>query len=150
MSTFVHKPSQSERTGLRRNTGFPEPLSKGMISFKNLTAESRTTVYFSIYAQSFCLLIITVDRNTTLPHPDADTSEGATIEAQEVIVLNHTRPLRSILPFQHFSNGNSKGGIIGGPYDNIQDAHGSNHDRNSKELEQKAEGRKDISDAPTG
>ncbi|KFY45060.1 hypothetical protein V494_01189 [Pseudogymnoascus sp. VKM F-4513 (FW-928)] len=118
MGTFVHKPSQSERTRLKRNTGFPEPLSK--------------------------------DRNTTLPHPDADTSEGATIEAQEVIVLNHTRPLRSILPFQHRFNGNSKGGIIGGLYDNIQDANGSDHGRNSKELQQKAEGRKDISDAPTG
>jgi len=40
------------------------------------------------------------DRNTTLPHPDADTSENATIEAPD-IALSHTHSRRSFLSRHH-------------------------------------------------
>jgi hypothetical protein len=46
-------------------------------------------------------LIASTDRNTTLPHPDADTSENATIEAPD-ISLSRTNSRHSFrLGFHH-------------------------------------------------
>ncbi|KAL2071919.1 hypothetical protein VTL71DRAFT_13154 [Oculimacula yallundae] len=80
------------------------------------------------------------DRNTTLPHPDADTSPNATIEAPDVV---RTQSRRSLLS-RHHSSQSQKHHLIGahpkdlekaGLYDNIQYADGSREEKSLKDLQ---------------
>jgi len=76
------------------------------------------------------------DRNTTLPHPDADTSPNASIEAPDVD-LTRTHSRRSFLHSRHQSK-NSFGKIDlkqSGFYDNIQYADGSREGANTMALD---------------
>lgn len=95
------------------------------------------------------------DRNTTLPHPDADTSPNPTIEASD-IELERTRSRRSFLK-RHQS---SKSGTIPleerGPfpqrdamYDGIVYADGSREQKSPTAIERDAERRGNIAAAPT-
>ena len=94
------------------------------------------------------------DRNTTLPHPDADTSPNATMEAPDLnLVRTHSR--RSFLHGRHsHSRNNSKfdSGVslekTAGLYDNIQYADGSTEDRSAKEIEKEVNRKDDLVDAP--
>ncbi|RDL37686.1 uncharacterized protein BP5553_05119 [Venustampulla echinocandica] len=68
------------------------------------------------------------DRNTTLPHPDADTSPNATIEAKDIPPVRvHSR--HRLFLGRHQSKTRSHGGTLNvqpmGLYDNIQYADGS-------------------------
>lgn len=67
------------------------------------------------------------ERNTTLPHPDADTSPNATIEAPD---LERTHSYRSFFHHKNHSHGATKHGKcepddLSGHYDNIEYADGS-------------------------
>ncbi|CZT53388.1 uncharacterized protein RSE6_14908 [Rhynchosporium secalis] len=64
------------------------------------------------------------DRNTTLPHPDADTSPNATMEAPE------------ITPKHHGSAFHPKEIDKSGMYDNTQSANGSREEKSLKELQE--------------
>ena len=55
-------------------------------------------------------VLMEIDRNTTLPHPDADTSKNATIEAQDV-PLERTHSRRSFL-HKHGRHHSGKSGKI--------------------------------------
>jgi hypothetical protein len=95
------------------------------------------------------------DRNTTLPHPDADTSPNATMEAPDLNLVR-TRSRRSFLHGRHsHSRKGSKhdSGVslekTAGLYDNIQYADGSSEDRSSKEIEKEVNDRDDLVNAPT-
>jgi hypothetical protein len=94
------------------------------------------------------------DRNTTLPHPDADTSPNATMEAPDLNLVR-TRSRRSFLHGRHsHSRKNSKfdSGVslekTAGLYDNIQYAGGSIEDRSAKEIEKEVNGKVGLVDAP--
>lgn len=94
------------------------------------------------------------DRNTTLPHPDADTSPNATMEAPDLNLVR-TRSRRSFLHGRHsHSRKNSKFdsgvslGSTAGLYDNVQYADGSTEDRSAKEIEKEVKARDDLVDAP--
>ncbi|KAG4420606.1 hypothetical protein IFR04_006313 [Cadophora malorum] len=76
------------------------------------------------------------DRNTTLPHPEADTSPNASIEAPDVdLARTHTR--RSFLgrhsSHQKASSFNSKDLEKSGLYDSIEYADGSREERHQCE-----------------
>lgn len=76
------------------------------------------------------------DRNTTLPHPDADTSPNATIEAPDDLTRIHSR--NSFLHRRHHSK-NSFGRIdpMKGLYDNIKYADRIREVENMKTLDVK-------------
>ncbi|RFU32994.1 hypothetical protein B7463_g3354, partial [Scytalidium lignicola] len=118
MSEFSQKPPppQLKQTTSRKDTGFPEPLSK--------------------------------DRNTTLPHPNADTSEDAYIEAHEIVV-NHAQNRHHILPFQHHHKNSDQGEIPSSLYNSIIAAESSNEDKRSRGLAQEGEEEQNISSALT-
>ncbi|KAH7348309.1 hypothetical protein BKA65DRAFT_258119 [Rhexocercosporidium sp. MPI-PUGE-AT-0058] len=84
------------------------------------------------------------DRNTTLPHPEADTSPNATIEAPDA---NPTRPhsRRSFLGRHHSHQKSSsflpKDLENSGLYDNIQYADGSREEKSTKELQSDESGK---------
>ncbi|RFU25061.1 hypothetical protein B7463_g11277, partial [Scytalidium lignicola] len=88
------------------------------------------------------------DRNTTLPHSKADTSEDACIEAHDIVV-NHTQHRHHILPFQHHPKNSDQGEMPSGLYDSIIAAKSSNEDKRSRGLAQEVEGEQNISSAPT-
>jgi hypothetical protein len=95
------------------------------------------------------------DRNTTLHHPDADTSPNATMEAPDLNLVR-TRSRRSFLHGRHsHSRKNSKfdSGVslekTAGLYDNIQYADGSTEDRSAKEIEKEVNEKDDFVDAST-
>jgi hypothetical protein len=98
--------------------------------------------------------LLETDRNTTLRHPDADTSPNASIEAPDFNVVR-THPRRSFLHGRHsqsrqiskFDSGVSLEKTAG-LYDNIQYADGSKEDRSSKEIEKEVKERDDLVDAP--
>ncbi|PBP16876.1 hypothetical protein BUE80_DR012392 [Diplocarpon rosae] len=81
---------------------------------------------------------LSADRNTTLPHPDADTSPNATIEAREGdFIKAHSR--RSFLALKHRSRNSSfthidlvKSGL--GLYDNIEYADDNKEEKGLKEF----------------
>ncbi|CZT13115.1 uncharacterized protein RAG0_16695 [Rhynchosporium agropyri] len=83
------------------------------------------------------------DRNTTLPHPDADTSPNATMEAPEITPV---RSHRSFLSIHHSSNStyqkhhgcafHPKEIEKSGMYDNTQSANGSREEKSLKELQE--------------
>lgn len=105
------------------------------------------------------------ERNTTLAHPDADTSPNATIEASDFdLVRTHSRRslrhgrqrnanhhiLRHPLNRSKNSVGaTSIGSDLSGLYDNIQYADGSKEERNSKEIESELESREDLVSPPS-
>ncbi|KAL5322191.1 hypothetical protein ACEPPN_010161 [Leptodophora sp. 'Broadleaf-Isolate-01'] len=78
------------------------------------------------------------DRNTTLPHPEADTSPNATIEAPD-IDMTRTHSRRSFLSrhssHQKNSSFHPKDLEKSGLYDNIQYADGSREEKSMKELQ---------------
>jgi hypothetical protein len=78
------------------------------------------------------------DRNTTLPHPDADTSPNATIEATD-FDLTRTHSRNSFLHRRHLTK-NSFGKIDttnSGLYDNTQYADSTQEVRNTTSLDLK-------------
>ncbi|KAE9378568.1 hypothetical protein N431DRAFT_452647 [Stipitochalara longipes BDJ] len=80
------------------------------------------------------------DRNTTLPHPDADTSPNATIEAPDVD-LTRIQSRSSFLHRRHQSkNSFGKIGMMkeGGLYNNMQYADSTRAVENAKSLEVKS------------
>jgi len=89
------------------------------------------------------------DRNTTLPHPDADTSENATIEGPD-IALTRTHS-RRLFPSRHNGQKGYKGQASVsdvGLYDNIKYADGSKENKSRKAIEKDAEHRDGITDPP--
>lgn len=93
------------------------------------------------------------DRNTTLPHPDADTSKNACISGPDIpLQRTHVRN-RSFLSRHHAGNGHHNlchktDGTISvedsGLYDNITYADGSEETRNSKDTEQSSARSDDV------
>jgi len=129
MNTHIQELPEKPRTP--RHTGFPEPLSIGMLS-----------------DPSFCFNTDLVDRNTTLPHPDADTSPGATIESADIDLVR----TRSRISFRgrHRSGKNNKGAIVV-PEDlhtNIHYADGSKETNDFATIEKEAGAREDILEPP--
>ena len=102
------------------------------------------------------------DRNTTLPHPEADTSPNATIEGLDFnLTRTHSKSsfrhakshgshsLRHPLNRSKYSAGaTSIGSDLSSLYDNIQYADGSVEMRGSKEIEKEAETSDDILRVP--
>jgi hypothetical protein len=124
MPTNVQDLPAREVNVLNKYTGFPEPLSPGM-------------AHPPCEAQQTYLL---VDRNTTLPHPDADTSPNATIEAPD-LDLTRTQSRNSFLHRRHQSK-NSFGKIgalkAGGLYNNMPYAGSTREVENARSLEVKS------------
>jgi hypothetical protein len=122
MPTNVQDLPVKEVNVLNKNTGFPEPLSPGMP-----------------YSRNEMQKLTSADRNTTLPHPDADTSPNATIEAPDVD-LARTQSRSSFLHRRHQSKVSFSKGYIkdSGLYDNIQYADGTQEARNTRALEAKS------------
>jgi hypothetical protein len=133
-------PASPTKSVRNPNTGFPEPLCPGRFSLLlNLTSNGERTETNKR----------TKDRNTTLPHPDADTSLNATIEADDLVLVK----TRSRSGFHRHRNSkvNSSGKISpedSGLYNNIQYADGSREKKSVKEIQEEVEGREDIVKAP--
>ncbi|KAM3086968.1 hypothetical protein ACMFMG_001080 [Clarireedia jacksonii] len=86
------------------------------------------------------------DRNTTLRHPEADTSANATIESTD-FDLHRTRSRISMLRHHH----KHKGSTLTVPsYDNIQYADGTHEVRDFAMIPREAGKRDDLADPPTG
>jgi hypothetical protein len=89
------------------------------------------------------------DRNTTLRHPEADTSPNPTIEAPD-IVFSPTHPRRSFL--RHHSHRSTNSGTL--PieqdrlYDNIQYADGTREERGHRVIAREAARRDDVGPVP--
>lgn len=86
-----------------KDTGFPEPLSPGthaLASPRSFPNYLYSVVYKGANTPELIGGIGTIDRNTTLPHPEADTSENATLEAPD-IALSKTRSRHSFLGRHH-------------------------------------------------
>lgn len=120
MNNHIQDPPSAERNSLGKDTGFPEPLSEGQ----------------STCIRACSIIDIRIDRNTTLPHPDADTSPNASIEAPDVdLARTHTR--RSFLgrhsSHQKASSFNPKDLEKSGLYDSIEYADGSREERHQGE-----------------
>lgn len=86
---------------------------------------------------------LSIDRNTTLPHPDADTSPGATIESADIdLVRTHSR-----LSFRgrHRSGKHIKNSLVVPEdlYKNIQYADGSKETKDLTMIESGADARED-------
>lgn len=63
-----------------------------------------------------------IDRNTTLTHPDADTSKNATIEAGD-LELTHSNSKRRFLHSRHHSHKSiTKGRLDPAEYESVQNA----------------------------
>lgn len=97
-----------------------------------------------------------IERNTTLPHPDADTSIGAVIEGPE-IALSRSHSLKMSFLSHRSKHGNASGKINpadlvkvedAGLYDNIQYADGTKEKRSMETLEHEAEKKSVVVDAP--
>ncbi|RDW61029.1 hypothetical protein BP6252_12412 [Coleophoma cylindrospora] len=96
------------------------------------------------------------ERNTTLPHPDADTSVGAVIEGPE-IALSRTHS-RKISFLSHRSKHSNASGKLdpseyakvenNGLYDNIQYADGSKEEGNIDSFGELAERKAVVIDVP--
>jgi hypothetical protein len=133
MPTNVQDLPTKEINALNKNTGFPEPLSPGMPRLQ----------------QGMQRLTFT-DRNTTLPHPDADTSPNASIEAPDVdLARTHSR--NSFLHRRHHSK-NSFGKLDmkdSGLYDNIQYADGTRETANTRALDANSSTRGNSVDPPS-
>jgi len=85
------------------------------------------------------------NRNTTLSHPDADTSTDATIEAPD-IALSRTNSRWSFLGRHHTKNG--KEDITTGMYNNIKYTDGTKEGKGVKEIMKETEGRHYVVDPP--
>jgi len=93
---------------------------------------------------------LNLDRNTTLTHPEADTSRGCTIEGAAV-PPSHPHFHISFLGRNH-SNKRSKVEVNGVPkslYSDIQYADGSREVKSPKELAMETQRRGDIVDPPS-
>jgi len=124
MPTNVQDLPTKEVNVLNKYTGFPEPLSPGM-ALPPLEAQKTDFI---------------IDRNTTLPHPDADTSPNATIEAQD-LDLTRTHSRSSFFHRRHQSkNSFGKIGVMkeGGLYNNMQYADSTREVENARSLEVKS------------
>jgi len=88
-------------------------------------------------------------RNTTLPHPDADTSENATLEATD-LPLEKLHSRRHLL---HHRNHSSRSGKITPEdslwYDNIQYSDGTKEKSDPAVIEEALQKRDDVIDAPS-
>lgn len=137
----MQEPLGMERNSLGKDTGFPEPLSHGMLLF---------LIPFDL-ASGVCVCRGSreqadskIDRNTTLPHPEADTSPYATLESTEVdIYRSHSRLSIRRLHSRH------KGSHLSVPlYENDEYTSG-NHDRGDmKTIEKDVEKQNDLVDPP--
>ncbi|KAL3424300.1 hypothetical protein PVAG01_03581 [Phlyctema vagabunda] len=98
---------------------------------------------------------LSTERNTTLHHPDADTSQGASIEGPEIsLSRTHSRKI-SFLHKRKLSGASGKinpadyeSPESAGLYDNIQYEDGSREKKDPKALAKDAQQRDDIVDAP--
>jgi len=87
---------------------------------------------------------LSLDRNTTLPHPDADTSPHAAIESAD-IDLHRTHSRLSFM--RHYSK--HKGSHLSVPlYDNIEYADASHENSDVRTIENDVEKRDDLVDPP--
>ncbi|TAQ90942.1 hypothetical protein B7494_g701 [Chlorociboria aeruginascens] len=90
------------------------------------------------------------DRNTTLPHPEADISPGASLEAPDT-PLQRTHSRRSFR--RGHSHRGSKGSLVlpnsDGLYDKIEYADGSREVSGVKTIETETKNREDLVDSPS-
>ncbi|RFU30949.1 hypothetical protein B7463_g5398, partial [Scytalidium lignicola] len=83
------------------------------------------------------------DRNTTLPHPDADTSENACIEVRNTAINTHRH---HILPFQHHHKSYNQSETL---YDSAIAAKSNGKDQSSSGPAQEVGRGPNVSSAPT-
>lgn len=133
MPESIELPRTPTSSKFNRDTGFPEPLSPCCLPPP--PKNSKPAADFP-------------DRNTTLPHPDADTSPNASIEARDVDPAR-TRA-RYSLHYDRNSNGSNGKVIVDTShlYDNIQYADGTKEAKSEEEIEKEVQMRDDLVDPP--
>ncbi|KAH8596297.1 hypothetical protein B0O99DRAFT_620037 [Bisporella sp. PMI_857] len=131
---------------LPTDTTPPTPI---MVNTKNIVQEHLTKTAMGDRETGFPEPL-SPDRNTTLPHPDADTSENATIEAPD-IALERRNSRRSLRIHRHHSSMSGKLTLEETMrYDNITYADGTKEKNSPAVIQTDIEKRDDIGDPPKG
>jgi len=146
MNRNLQTQPQASGERLARDTGFPEPFNNGRRATRERKMEKADVV------------VTSAERNTTLPHPDADTGPNPVIEAPD-FNLSRTHSRRSIGPKQYHTFRNplgssrrssrlSPGALTGdglaGLYDNIEYEGGTRETRSKSEIERDVESREGL------
>jgi hypothetical protein len=118
----VQEPAREEKNRDGKGTGFPEPLSESMCPQQLMQDEELTPK---------------LDTGTTLRHPDADTSENATIEGASLTRIRSKSKHRAFLGRNSSRNKAIHGRLSpeeAGLYDNVQYEDGTTEQKSMKEI----------------
>lgn len=142
MNANMQEPLGMERNSLGKDTGFPEPLSHGMLLFFFFLLDLIERGH--VCRESRKQADNKIDRNTTLPHPEADTSPFATLESTEVdIYRSHSRLSIRRLHSRH------KGSHLSVPlYESNEYTNGNHVHGDMKTIEKDVEKQNDLIDPP--